>query len=55
MPVGAGKILGPEGDADVPVEIAVTVTVERAGRIHQARESPLGFFAVIGRQGNIAD
>jgi len=33
----------------------VAVTVQRAGRIHQARERPLGFLPVVGRQGDVAD
>ena len=57
MTVGARKILGPVGDTDVPVQVAAPIAVDAAfaGRIHEAGESELGLFLVVGGQRNIAD
>ena len=50
MPVGAGVILGPQGEAFVPVAIeAAAVAVEGAGRVHQAGEGPFSGLLIIGR------
>src|SRR4051794_28477165 len=55
VPVRAREVLAPKGDAGVPVEIAVAVTIERAGWEHEPRERPLGLFSVIGRKRNFAE
>jgi len=49
--VGARKILRPQGNAHVPVEVAVAIAVQRAGRKHQAGEGPLGLLLPVGGMG----
>src|SRR5208283_4220239 len=55
MAVGTRKILCPEGDAHVPVQLAAAIAVQRAGRKHQAGKGPLGFLLPVGRHGDVAD
>ncbi len=47
--VGTGIILGPKREALMPVAVeAPGIAVVGAGRIHQAREGPFGFFLEVG-------
>src|SRR6185437_1748344 len=55
VPVRGRKVLRPQRNARVPVEVAVLIPVERTGRKHQARERPLGFFLIIGRKRDFAE
>ncbi len=49
--IGAGVVLRPEGQALAEIAIeAAAVTVVGAGREHQAREGPLGFFLIVRRE-----
>ena len=49
--VGGGVVLGPEGEAFLPWALkARVVAVERAGRIHEAGEGPLGRSLPVGRE-----
>src|ERR1035438_6870679 len=50
MPVGARIVLGPTGEAGVPVCAVARKTRAGARRIHQTCKGPLSFFLVVGRE-----
>src|SRR5579872_5014035 len=50
MAISARIILRPKRDAFVPVAVPAAVSVVHAGRVHEAREHPLGFFLIVGGQ-----